>query len=115
MSERLRFRLEHRLSAGSTAVGLLVTDLSVADSGPDATRVLKVAVDAPVPALCPAERSRPDRWPRGQLMTSATEYARAGNPGSTAPVRVQNRSRTSAAGSGTKLILLVRPPPARLQ
>ena len=40
-----RFRLERRLGAGSTAVGLLVTDLSVADSGPDATRVLKVAVD----------------------------------------------------------------------
>jgi hypothetical protein len=33
-------------------------------------------------------------------MTSATEYARAGNPASTVPVRVQNRSRTSAAGSG---------------
>ena len=40
-----RFRLERRLGAGSTAVGLLVTDLSVADSGPDAARVLKVAVD----------------------------------------------------------------------
>jgi serine/threonine protein kinase len=40
-----RFRLERRLGAGSTAVGLLVTDLSVGDSGPDATRVLKVAVD----------------------------------------------------------------------
>ncbi len=40
-----RFRLERRLGAGSTAVGLLVTDLTVADSGPDATRVLKVAVD----------------------------------------------------------------------
>jgi serine/threonine protein kinase len=40
-----RFRLERRLGAGSTAVGLLVTDLSVADSGPDATRVLKIAVD----------------------------------------------------------------------
>jgi serine/threonine protein kinase len=40
-----RFRLERRLGRGSTAVGLLVTDLAVADSGPDATRVLKVAVD----------------------------------------------------------------------
>ena len=40
-----RFRLERRLGAGSTAVGLLVTDLSVSDSGPDAARVLKVAVD----------------------------------------------------------------------
>ncbi len=40
-----RFRLQRRLGAGSTAVGLLVTDLSVADSGPDAARVLKVAVD----------------------------------------------------------------------
>ena len=40
-----RFRLMRRLGAGSTAVGLLVTDLTVADSGPDATRVLKVAVD----------------------------------------------------------------------
>jgi hypothetical protein len=40
-----RFRLERRLGAGSTAVGLLVTDLTVAESGPDATRVLKVAVD----------------------------------------------------------------------
>ncbi len=38
-----RFRLQRRLGAGSTAVGLLVTDLSVADSGPDAARVLKVA------------------------------------------------------------------------
>ena len=40
-----RFRLQRRLGAGSTAVGLLVTDLSVGDSGPDAARVLKVAVD----------------------------------------------------------------------
>ena len=40
-----RFRLERRLGAGSTAVGLLVTDLSVGESGPDAVRVLKVAVD----------------------------------------------------------------------
>ncbi len=40
-----RFRLRRRLGAGSTAVGLLVTDLSVADAGPDAVRVLKVAVD----------------------------------------------------------------------
>ena len=39
-----RFRLERRLGQGSTAVGLLVTDLSVAD-GPDAVRVLKVAMD----------------------------------------------------------------------
>ena len=40
-----RFRLERRLGAGSTAVGLLVTDLAIGDSGPDATRVLKVAID----------------------------------------------------------------------
>lgn len=37
-----RFRLERRLGAGSTAVGLLVTDLSVADGE---LRVLKVARD----------------------------------------------------------------------
>ena len=40
-----RFRLERRLGRGSTAVGLLVTDLAVGDKGPDAVRVLKVAVD----------------------------------------------------------------------
>ncbi|HEV2377801.1 MAG TPA: BREX system serine/threonine kinase PglW [Streptosporangiaceae bacterium] len=40
-----RFRLLRRLGEGSTAVGLLVTDLTVAEDGPDATRVLKVAVD----------------------------------------------------------------------
>ncbi|HUZ56114.1 MAG TPA: BREX system serine/threonine kinase PglW [Streptosporangiaceae bacterium] len=40
-----RFRLQRRLGTGSTAVGLLVTDLTVAESGPDATRVVKVAVD----------------------------------------------------------------------
>ena len=40
-----RFRLQRRLGAGSTAVGLLVTDLTVAGSGPEATRVLKVAND----------------------------------------------------------------------
>src|ERR1019366_5360323 len=40
-----RFRLERRLGAGSTAVGLLVTDLTIAASGPDAARVLKVAID----------------------------------------------------------------------
>ena len=40
-----RFRLERRLGPGSTAVGLLVTDLSVDGSGPDAIRVLKVARD----------------------------------------------------------------------
>jgi serine/threonine protein kinase len=40
-----RFQLVRRLGAGSTAVGLLVTDLTVGSSGPDATRVLKIAVD----------------------------------------------------------------------
>ena len=40
-----RFRLQRRLGTGSTAVGLLVTDLTIGDSGPDASRVLKVAVD----------------------------------------------------------------------
>ncbi len=39
-----RYRLERRLGEGSTAVGLLVTDLS-AGEGPDALRVLKVAID----------------------------------------------------------------------
>ena len=40
-----RFRLIRRLGRGSTAVGLLVTDLAAGGSGPEATRVLKVAVD----------------------------------------------------------------------
>ena len=38
------YRLERRLGEGSTAVGLLVTDTS-AGEGPDALRVLKVAID----------------------------------------------------------------------
>ncbi len=38
-----RFRLERRLGAGSTAVGLLVTDLAA--RGSDTERVLKVAID----------------------------------------------------------------------
>ena len=45
-----RFRLERRLGAGSTAVGLLVTDLGVPDPVPDGSaqgghRVLKIAID----------------------------------------------------------------------
>ncbi len=40
-----RFRLIRRLGRGSTAVGLLVTDLAAGGSGPEATRVLKVAVN----------------------------------------------------------------------
>ncbi|MFZ0160309.1 MAG: BREX system serine/threonine kinase PglW [Kineosporiaceae bacterium] len=40
-----RFTLERRLGAGSTAVGLLVTDQHAGSTGEDATRVLKVAVD----------------------------------------------------------------------
>lgn len=40
-----RFELVRRLGAGSTAVGLLVKDLSVAGGGPEAERVLKVALD----------------------------------------------------------------------
>ena len=40
-----RYRLERRLGAGSTAVGLLVTDLGAETEGPDSVRVLKVAVD----------------------------------------------------------------------
>ncbi len=40
-----RFRLERRLGQGSTAVGLLVSDLTIGDKGPDAVRVLKVALD----------------------------------------------------------------------
>ena len=40
-----RFRLIRRLGRGSTAVGLLVTDLTSDSTGPEVTRVLKVAVD----------------------------------------------------------------------
>jgi serine/threonine protein kinase len=40
-----RYRLERRLGAGSTAVGLLVTDVGAGTEGPDAVRVLKVARD----------------------------------------------------------------------
>lgn len=40
-----RFRLERRLGAGSTAVGLLVADISAGDSKPETMRVLKVAND----------------------------------------------------------------------
>jgi serine/threonine protein kinase len=40
-----RFELIRRLGRGSTAVGLLVTDLAVEGSGPEAIRVLKVAVN----------------------------------------------------------------------
>jgi len=40
-----RFRLERRLGAGSTAVGLLVTDMKPEDEKADPRRVLKVAVD----------------------------------------------------------------------
>jgi serine/threonine protein kinase len=40
-----RFRLQRRLGTGSTAMGLLVTDTSIAESGLDALRVLKVAVN----------------------------------------------------------------------
>jgi serine/threonine protein kinase len=50
-----RYRLERRLGAGSTAVGLLVTDLKVTGGGPDAVRVLKVAVDDAAAARLDAE------------------------------------------------------------
>lgn len=40
-----RFRLEQRLGSGSTAVGLLVTDLAPGSDKGDPRRVLKVAVD----------------------------------------------------------------------
>src|SRR5450756_881021 len=40
-----RFRLQRRLGTGSTAVGLLVNDLTIAESGQDSVRVLKVAID----------------------------------------------------------------------
>ena len=40
-----RFRLQRRLGTGSTALGLLVNDLTIAESGPDSVRVLKVALD----------------------------------------------------------------------
>lgn len=40
-----RFRLQRRLGSGSTAMGLLVNDLAVAEPGPDSVRVLKVALD----------------------------------------------------------------------
>ena len=40
-----RFRLLRRLGTGSTATGLLVTDTSIGESGLDALRVLKVAVN----------------------------------------------------------------------
>jgi serine/threonine protein kinase len=40
-----RFQLLRRLGTGSTAMGLLVTDTSIAESGLDAQRVLKVALN----------------------------------------------------------------------
>ena len=40
-----RFRLQRRLGTGSTAMGLLVSDLAIAESGPDSVRVLKVALE----------------------------------------------------------------------
>jgi serine/threonine protein kinase len=40
-----RFRLLRRLGTGSTAMGLLVTDTSIGESGADALRVLKVALN----------------------------------------------------------------------
>jgi serine/threonine protein kinase len=40
-----RFRLQRRLGTGSTAMGLLVTDTAIAESGSDALRVLKVALN----------------------------------------------------------------------
>jgi serine/threonine protein kinase len=40
-----RFRLQRRLGTGSTATGLLVSDLEVAESGPESVRVLKVALN----------------------------------------------------------------------
>ena len=50
-----RFRLERRLGAGSTAVGLLVTDLSIGDDGPNTRRVLKVANNEAAAARLNAE------------------------------------------------------------
>jgi len=40
-----RFELRRRLGSGSTAVGLLVTDLAAGQDGTDTVRVLKVAID----------------------------------------------------------------------
>ena len=50
-----RYRLESRLGAGSTAVGLLVTDLSAGTSAPDVLRVLKVAINDAAGARLRAE------------------------------------------------------------
>ena len=77
-----RFRLIRRLGRGSTAVGLLVTDLAAAESGPESTRVLKVALDdagggpprrrgqgagrAAPPPPGPARRGPARRWAAGR-------------------------------------------------
>ena len=49
-----RWQIERRLGAGSTAVGLLVSDLTVG-TGPDARRVLKVAINDAASARLAAE------------------------------------------------------------
>ncbi|HEX2806707.1 MAG TPA: NERD domain-containing protein, partial [Kineosporiaceae bacterium] len=49
-----RWQIERRLGAGSTAVGLLVSDLTVG-TGPDARRVLKVAINDVASARLAAE------------------------------------------------------------
>jgi serine/threonine protein kinase len=49
-----RWQIERRLGAGSTAVGLLVSDLTVG-TGPDARRVLKVGVNDAAAARLDAE------------------------------------------------------------
>jgi serine/threonine protein kinase len=40
-----RFRVVRKLGTGSTAVGLLVNDLTIGETGPDTVRVLKVALN----------------------------------------------------------------------
>ena len=103
-----RFRLQRRLGTGSTAMGLLVNDLSVAESGPDSVRVLKVALDAQA-------AGRPRRGGEGARRTAAPASGAAGRGadrrGRTAGTRAGERRRPDARrGAAQPGTALSRPP-----
>ena len=100
-----RFRLERRLGAGSTAVGLLVTDLSVADSGPDAARVLKVAVDDAAAGRIAGEAGVLRRAERSAARAAGRGPARRrrpAGPGAGERRRRRRWARCCAAASGCR-------------